>query len=135
MLDARARADIEAFGGDADALAAVVARDKVKGNAGDVVVLPFGSRILLAAGVGEDTPRDLRRAGAAIARRVKSVESVAVTAARRASAANLRALAEGLLLGGYSFKVTSAPKPDTLKTIALVVDNAAKGAVACTTQS
>ena len=53
VLDARARADIEAFGGDADALAAVVARDKVKGNAGDVVVLPFGSRILLAAGVGE----------------------------------------------------------------------------------
>ncbi len=61
---------------------------------------------------------------------MRSVESVAVTAARRASAANLRALAEGLLLGGYSFKVTSAPKPDTLKTIALVVDNAEKRAAA-----
>jgi leucyl aminopeptidase len=130
VLDARARADVEAFGADADGLLAVVARDKVKGNAGDVVVLPFGSRVVLAAGVGGGTPRDLRRAGAAIARRVKSVESVAVTAARRASAANLRALAEGLLLGGYSFKVTSAPKPDTLKTIALVVDDAEKRAVA-----
>ncbi|MDQ1465214.1 MAG: hypothetical protein QOC73_2155, partial [Actinomycetota bacterium] len=66
VLDARARADVEAFGADADGLLAVVARDKVKGNAGDIVVLPFGSRIVLAAGVGGGTPRDLRRAGAAI---------------------------------------------------------------------
>ena len=37
----------------------------------------------------------------------------------------MRALAEGLLLGGYSFKVTNNPKPDTLASVTLVVDRLA----------
>jgi leucyl aminopeptidase len=117
-----AAAEVEAFGADPAALLAVLAREKTKGNGGDVAVFPVGARLVLAAGLGDGTPRDYRRAGAAIARRLKSVESAAITVARRSSPAQVRALAEGLLLGGYSFKVTNSPKPETLASITLVVD-------------
>ena len=83
----------------------------------------MGARLILAAGVGEQTPRDLRRAGAAITRRLKTVESAAITVARRSTPAQVRALAEGLLLGGYSFKVTSSPKPEVLASVTLVVEH------------
>ncbi len=53
---------------------------------------------------------------------MKSVESAAITVARRSNPAQVRALAEGLLLGGYSFKVTNSPKPETLTSVTLVVD-------------
>jgi leucyl aminopeptidase len=122
VLGRRDRADVEAFGADPVAVAAVLAREKVKGNAGEVVTVPAGERLLIVAGIGGGSPRDLRRAGAAIARRIKTVPSASVTVGRRAGAAQLRALAEGLLLGGYSFKVTQSPKPDTLESITLVVD-------------
>ena len=117
-----AAADIESFGADPAALLAVLAREKAKGNVGDVGQLPVGSRLILAAGLGDGTPRDYRRAGAAIARRLKSVDSAAITVARRSNPAQVRALAEGLLLGGYSFRVTNSPKPETLTSITLVVD-------------
>ena len=117
-----AAGDIESFGADPDALLAVLTREKTKGNVGDVGGLPVGAGLILAAGLGDATPRDYRRAGAAIARRLKSVESAAVTVARRSTPAQIRALAEGLLLGGYSFKVTNSPKPETLASITLVVD-------------
>ncbi len=65
VLSRRDRADVEAFGADPVAVAAVLARDKVKGIAGDVVSVPAGERLLIVAGVGDGTPRDLRRAGAA----------------------------------------------------------------------
>jgi leucyl aminopeptidase len=122
VLARRERAEVEAFGADPVAVAAVLARDKIKGNGGDVVTIPAGSLLLVVAGVGDGSPRELRRAGAAIARRLKPVASAAVTVGRRANGAQLRALAEGLLLGGYSFKVTGSPKPDTLESISLVVD-------------
>ena len=117
-----AAADLASFGADPAALLAVLAREKTKGNVGDVGQLPVGSRLVLAAGLGDGTPRDYRRAGAAIARRLKSVESAAITVGRRSNPAQVRALAEGLLLGGYSFKVTNSPKPETLTSITLVVD-------------
>jgi leucyl aminopeptidase len=117
-----AAGDIESFGADSAALLAVLTREKTKGNVGDVGALPVGARLILAAGLGDGTPRDYRRAGAAIARRLKSVESAAITVARRSTPAQVKALVEGLLLGGYSFKVTNSPKPETLTSITLVVD-------------
>jgi leucyl aminopeptidase len=117
-----AAGDIESFGADSAALLAVLTREKTKGNVGDVGPLPVGARLILAAGLGDGTPRDYRRAGAAIARRLKSVESAAITVARRSTPAQVKALVEGLLLGGYSFKVTNSPKPETLTSITLVVD-------------
>ena len=114
--------DVESFGADPAALLAVMAREKTKGKVGDIAALPIGGRLILAAGVGDGTPTDYRRAGAAIVRRLKSVESVAITVARRSSADEIRALTEGLLLGGYAFKVTNSPKPETLTSITLVVD-------------
>ena len=106
-LDPRSRAAITAFGADVEAVVAVATREKVKGKVGDIAALPVDSRLILAAGVGEQTPRDFRRAGAAIVRRLKGVDSAAVVVGR-ASDAQVRALAEGLLLGGYSFKLTSS---------------------------
>ena len=60
-----AAADIESFGADSAALLAVLGREKTKGNVGDVGQLPVGARLILAAGVGEGTPRGLspRRRG------------------------------------------------------------------------
>ncbi|HEX7106974.1 MAG TPA: leucyl aminopeptidase [Acidothermaceae bacterium] len=122
-LDARVGAHLRAAGIPDSALAAVsasITRDKVNGNPGDVVVVPTGDRVLIAAGVGAGTPRDFRRAGAAIARRIKSVERAAVALPANASAAQVRAITEGLLLGGYRFKVTNNPKPPALTSISVI---------------
>jgi leucyl aminopeptidase len=129
-LDPSGRAAAEAFGADLRGLRAALARDKVKGNAGDVITVPAGDRLLIAAGVGEGTPGDMRRAGAAVARRIKSVESAAVTLVAKAGAAHARALTEGLLLGGYSFKVTNKPQPETLRSVWIVGPEKLGGAVA-----
>jgi leucyl aminopeptidase len=126
VLDARAAAHLRAAGlpeSALDALDASLTRDKVKGNPGDVVVVPVGDRLLIAAGVGAGTSRDFRRAGAAIARRVRSVETAAV-AMPGGSAAQVRAVAEGLLLGGYRFKITNNPKPQPLKSVVVVARSA-----------
>jgi leucyl aminopeptidase len=122
VFDRGAIADLKAFGADPAVLHAVLSREKVKGKVGDITALPIESRLVFAVGLGDRTPRDYRRAGAAIARRLKSVDTAAVTVARRSPPAQVRALAEGLLLGGYSFKVTNTPKPEVLKSVSLVVE-------------
>jgi leucyl aminopeptidase len=129
-LDPAGNSAAEAFGADLRGVRATLARDKVKGNAGDVVVVPAGDRLLILAGIGDGTPRDLRRAGAAVARRVKAVESVAVTLAAQAAPPHIRALAEGLLLGGYSFKITNKPQPETLALIWVLAQRSEKASEA-----
>ena len=131
VLDPRAAVQLRASGMPAatvgaaiEALVASIARDKVKGGPGDVVAVPVGDRLLIAAGVGAGSPRDFRRAGAAIARRIRSVERAAVVLPANVAAAQLRAVAEGLLLGGYSYKITNNPKPPTLKSVAIVARGA-----------
>src|SRR5438105_5246627 len=52
VLDAGSRSALAAFGTDADALMAVVTREKVKGAVGDVAALPVAGRLVLAAGLG-----------------------------------------------------------------------------------
>ena len=60
-------------------------------------------RLVLLVGVGAGSPDDLRRAGAALARRVRGRSSVATSLAALADDAGLRALVEGLVLGSFEF--------------------------------
>jgi leucyl aminopeptidase len=103
-------------------LPAVLTRENAKGKAGEVVSVPSGDKLVLLVGVGDGTPTDFRRAGAALARRARSAETLVTTVARGADAAGLRAFAEGLLLGSYSFSVASSPKPSPLRSVSIAAD-------------
>jgi leucyl aminopeptidase len=85
---------------------------KATGRAGEVVdraVLDRGGlsnpdlALVLLVGVGEGTPDELRRAGAALARRVKGCSTLATSLAALTDDVGLRALVEGLVLGSYEF--------------------------------
>ena len=85
---------------------------RAKGEVGEVVehVLPSNGgsaedavRLVLLVGVGGGSPTELRRAGAALARRVKGHRAVATSLAALTDDAGLRALVEGLVLGSYEF--------------------------------
>src|SRR4051794_3317503 len=70
----------------------------------DTTALTNGDlRLVLLVGVGTGTPDDLRRAGAAVARRCKGLGSVATSLAALADDAGLRAVVEGLVLGSFDF--------------------------------
>jgi leucyl aminopeptidase len=60
-------------------------------------------RLVLLVGVGAGTTDDLRRAGAALARRARGRLSVATSLGALADDAGLRALVEGLVLGSFGF--------------------------------
>ncbi|MBO2455085.1 leucyl aminopeptidase [Actinomadura barringtoniae] len=80
-----------------------------KGEAGEVVSTPVrvgGTvRELLLYGVGAATPADLRKAGAALARRGKGKSNLAAGV----PAGDLAAFVEGALLGSYTFKIGAPP--------------------------
>jgi leucyl aminopeptidase len=91
---------------------ALLEHHQATGKAGEVVEHPVlstdgltnpGLRSVLFVGVGSGSPADLRKAGAALARRVKGKESVATSLAALADDAGLRALVEGLVLGSFGF--------------------------------
>jgi len=63
---------------------------------------------VLLVGIGQGTSRDLRRAGAALARRTKGRNSLATSVASLADDAGLRAFVEGLVLGSFGFHRRSA---------------------------
>ncbi len=65
--------------------------------------LPPGPRQVLLVGVGAGTPADLRRAGAALARRVTGRACVATSLGALCDDDGLRALVEGLVLGSFGF--------------------------------
>ncbi len=60
-------------------------------------------RLVLLVGVGTGTTDDLRRAGAAVARRARGLSSLATSLGALCDDAGLRALVEGLVLGSYEF--------------------------------
>ena len=60
-------------------------------------------RLVLLVGVGSGGTDDLRRAGAALARRVRGRQSVATSLGALCDDAGLRALVEGLVLGSFEF--------------------------------
>jgi len=80
-----------------------------KGEAGEIVSTPVRvggtARELLLYGVGEATPADLRKAGAALARRGKGKANLAAGV----PAGDLAAFVEGALLGSYTFKIGAPP--------------------------
>ena len=100
-------------------------REQATGGAGEIVSAPVTAqgvleRVLLL-GTGEATPADLRKAGAAVARKAKDAASLAVDLrAAVPDEPGLRALVEGLLLGSYSFSRKAEPKERALQSITLV---------------
>ena len=108
-LDATARAlgiDLLAYAG----------REKAKGEAGELLSVPVlaapagAATQILLVGTGDGGPTALRRAGAALARRVRTRAHLATTVVARADAAGVRAFVEGLVLGSYSFSLRSGEK-------------------------
>jgi leucyl aminopeptidase len=92
-------------------LAEVVVAERVVGRAGEVVRAPVqapdGEPLrLLLVGLGSGSPQDLRRAGAALARAVRGRHRVVASLADGLPADAVRALTEGLLLGGYAQPAT-----------------------------
>ena len=106
-------------------VAALLARETAKGTAGEVVGVPVTAegeleRVLLV-GTGASTPADLRKAGAAVARRAQSASSLAVDLrGLDVDSSGLRALVEGLLLASYSFTRKAEPKARALTSVTVV---------------
>ena len=72
-----------------------------------------GLRSLLLVGVGEETPSDLRRAGATLARRVRDRGNVVTNLGAACDDTLLGALVEGLVLGSFVFHMKSGRAPHT----------------------
>jgi leucyl aminopeptidase len=92
-------------------LLAFAAAETAKGDVGDIVAVPLmsgdGPTQILLVGTGDGGSTALRRAGAALARRVRTKAHLATTVAARADAAGVRAFVEGVLLGSYSYSLRS----------------------------
>jgi len=105
--------------------AAALSRDEAKGEPGEVTSVPVdrdGVETVLLAGIGDGSPRALRRAAAAVVRRAKAHRSLATTLALGRDEAATRAVVEALGLASYSFNRKSDPKPAKLRRVTLVVD-------------
>jgi leucyl aminopeptidase len=107
-------------------LGAVLAADDAKGSAGELVAYTVPGaeprQRLLLVGTGAGSPADLRKAGAALARRVRT--DAAVTVDLRGvplEDAGLRAFAEAVTLASYGFTLKADPKPRQLREVLLVV--------------
>ncbi|XRQ11976.1 leucyl aminopeptidase family protein [Actinomadura welshii] len=101
---------------------------KAKGEPGEIVStqVRVGDRVreLLLYGVGDAAPADLRKAGAALARRGKGrtalVASVPTGDTADDTAGGLAAFTEGALLAGYEFKIGTPPAKRAPGTIAVL---------------
>jgi leucyl aminopeptidase len=84
-------------------LRALASAERMRGRAGEVVRVPSapGRRVLLV-GVGDATPTDVRRAGAALARAARGRGLLVTSLLDGASLEHVRAGVEGLLLGGWT---------------------------------
>jgi leucyl aminopeptidase len=111
-LDAAGELAAERYGVD---LSAVVAAERVTGRAGEVVRVPVQAPAgqparLLLVGVGQRAPQDVRRAGAALARAVRGRGRLVTSLGDGLPADAVRALVEGLVLGGYTPPATGLKK-------------------------
>ena len=108
---------------------ALLEHHKATGKVGDVVEHPVLSveglsntslKSVVFVGVGRGEPADLRRAGAALARRVRGRDTVATSLAALADDAGLRALVEGLVLGSFGFhRRSKRPKEQPVSRVVL----------------
>jgi leucyl aminopeptidase len=112
---------------------AAAKRGEFKADAGEVLAVPTVSgraKLAIAVGLGDRSGRALRRAGAALARKSKDGEHLAVRLPGSATVDEAAAFAEGLLLGSYAPpKRTDKPREGGLQQISLVAsaDGAADG--------
>jgi leucyl aminopeptidase len=95
-------------------LARASGNGRAKGRLGEIVVVPLpggptGPAELLVVGVGDGSPAELRKAGAAIARRSKGRATLAAALPEGTEEAGLQAYIEGLLLASYTFSRRSEP--------------------------
>jgi leucyl aminopeptidase len=113
--------DLDAFG--------LLEAERASGKAGEVVGYPVldssgldnsDLAAVLFVGVGGGTAAELRRAGAALARRTKGKGTVATSLAALCDDAGLRALVEGLVLGSFGFHRRSTdPNPGPVERVIL----------------
>jgi leucyl aminopeptidase len=108
----------------------LLARESAKGEPGELVSVPVPGegpleRVLLLGTGGASAPQ-LRKAGAAVARRAKAGASLALDLRGLSlDEAQVRALVDGLLLSSYGFTRKAEPKPRALQTITVVVPDPA----------
>jgi leucyl aminopeptidase len=106
-------------------LAGVLTSRRAKGKAGEVVAVPVaggdsGLRLVLLVGLGEGTPTDYRRAGAAVARAAFDHESMATTVPAGADAEALTAYVVGSMLGSFVFHWRSqGPEREPVRRVVL----------------
>ena len=101
--------------------AGVLARDKAKGDPGEVVAAASLERVLLV-GTGDASPAALRKTGAAVARRSKGSASLALDLRQvDVTAEGLHALVEGLQLAVYGFTQKASAEPRALTDVTVVV--------------
>ena len=89
-------------------------RAEATGKVGEIIEVELEddtTETLLTLGLGDDSPADARKAGAALARRIKNAEVVLCDVTASMSHASLRAFCEGLLLASYSFSRKSKQEP------------------------
>jgi leucyl aminopeptidase len=95
--------------------AGVLAACEATGEAGDIAAtvahVDGTARRLLFLGLGGGSETDMRKAGAALGRRLAPGRRMLISAAREQPAKAVRAFAEGLLLGSYQFSLTSGAEP------------------------
>ncbi|WP_433327632.1 leucyl aminopeptidase [Spirillospora sp. CA-294931] len=104
-------------------LAELLALHSAKGEPGEVVstLVRIGERAveLLLYGVGDATPGDLRRAGAALARRGKGRDLMAAGV----PSGDLAAFVEGALLASYTFKIGAPPAKAPLGELVVLTED------------
>ena len=87
-------------------LAGLAAAESLTARVGEVVRAPVLAEglppRLMLVGIGEGGPRELRRAAAALARAVRGRNRLVTTLGSGRAAPGVRAVVEGLLLGGYA---------------------------------
>ncbi|HEX6194617.1 MAG TPA: leucyl aminopeptidase [Jiangellaceae bacterium] len=93
---------------------------KAKGKAGEAVAVPGPEGRVLLVGVGDGSPRDYRRAGAALARKARGLERVVSAVTATAGDAGLRAFIEGATLASYAWWI-SKPAKAPLGTLVLAL--------------
>jgi leucyl aminopeptidase len=95
----------------AGVLAAVEATGDAGGIAVTVAHVAGTARRLLFVGLGDGAEADMRKAGAALGRRLTPGRRLLTSAAAEQPAEAVRAFTEGLLLGSYQFALTSGADP------------------------
>jgi leucyl aminopeptidase len=108
----------------------VVAAYHLTGRAGETALVPAvvaGRAVsVLLIGVGDRSPRSLRRAGAELGRRIADGAAAVTSIVADGDESDVRAFAEGVLLGGYRFDLKSGspaePSPPGLAQLLVGTD-------------